>query len=445
MQTVEHRLSHVVAGWALWSMPRRARAFILVVDLVFASLLGTGLATTSFTAADLSAFAVFIGGALVSIEGSLRFSWRRPEGGGGANNLLAVWTVPVALLLPPVYSAMVFLPLLAFTQVRVLRRPPVKLLFTAASTGIAGFAGAAVHGWVMAGQAPWHPESLVGSPRALTATLLCVALRYAINRLLVGEVVALTKPGARTLAMFRDSATSGLTAAEACTAVLVALAYLSSPYAILLAIPPVLVLQRTLLVAELRQAARTDPKTGLANSGYWREVAEREIARARSGGEPLVVLLVDVDHFKTVNDRFGHLIGDDVLRAVSAGLTHGLRPRDFVGRFGGEEFVILLAGTDLDQGRHTAERIRAHIAELGVAPANRQEEIRVTISVGVAGFRENGHSVHELLDAADTALYAAKHAGRNCVRVARGARQQVLDLTGGAARLIDLQSRAPVD
>jgi len=204
---------------------------------------------------------------------------------------------------------------------------------------------------------------------------------------------------------------------------------------------PVLVLQRTLLLAEFRDAARTDPKTGLANSSYWREVAEREIQRARGGGEPLAVLLVDIDNFKAVNDRYGHLTGDDVLRGVATGLTEGLRPRDFVGRFGGEEFVILLAGSDLEQARHTAERVRAQVAEVAVASANRREQVSVTVSVGVAAFRDSGHSVHELLDAADTALYAAKHAGRNCVRVAEGARQQVLDLSADGRRFIDLRAQ----
>ncbi|HEY5049446.1 MAG TPA: GGDEF domain-containing protein, partial [Acidothermaceae bacterium] len=153
------------------------------------------------------------------------------------------------------------------------------------------------------------------------------------------------------------------------------------------------------------------------------------------------VLLVDIDNFKAVNDRYGHLTGDDVLRGVATGLTEGLRPRDFVGRFGGEEFVILLAGSDLEQARHTAERVRAQVAEVAVAAANRREQVSVTVSVGVAAFRDSGHSVHELLDAADTALYAAKHAGRNCVRVAEGARQQVLDLTADGRRLIDMRAQ----
>jgi diguanylate cyclase (GGDEF)-like protein len=142
-----------------------------------------------------------------------------------------------------------------------------------------------------------------------------------------------------------------------------------------------------------------------------------------------------------VNDRYGHLAGDDVLRGVADGMTLGLRPRDFVGRFGGEEFVVLLAGSDLQQAKQTAERIRARVAEVVVQASSRGEPVQVTVSVGVAAFRDSGHSVHELLDAADTALYAAKHAGRNCVRVAEGTRQQVLDLTTDQ-RVIDLRAQS---
>jgi diguanylate cyclase (GGDEF)-like protein len=223
--------------------------------------------------------------------------------------------------------------------------------------------------------------------------------------------------------------------------VLVAIACVASPYSVLLAIPPVLVLQRTLLLAEFREAARTDQKTGLANSTYWREVAERAITRARGGRDLLAVLLCDIDHFKAVNDRYGHLTGDDALRAVANALTDGLRPHDFVGRFGGEEFVVLLTGSDLEQARHAAERIREHVAALRVDTSNGRDPVKLTISVGVAAFRESGHSINELLDAADTALYAAKAAGRDCVRVAEGARQQILDLTGEPPSVIDLRDQ----
>ena len=435
-------------GWQrlVWALPRRARLFVLAVAALYLGSLAVGVVTTRPKMSDVLTFAVLAACAVLSIEGSLRLVWRGPKPGRTTNDMLAVWTIPVVLLLPPLYGALVVLPVFGFLQLRVGRRPLVKLAFSVSAAGLANFVASTLHGTLVGGQlhaahANWDVHALVGTPGVLAATVACVMVRHALNMGLVAEVMTLTSPSARLRDSFVDSEAWVGIAAESCTGVLVALACAASPYAVLFALAPVLVLQRTLLLAEFRDAARTDPKTGLANSSYWREVAEREIKRARGGGEPLAVLLVDIDNFKAVNDRYGHLTGDDVLRGVATGLTDGLRPRDFVGRFGGEEFVILLAGSDLEQARHTAERVRSQVAEVVVAAANRRDQVSVTVSVGVAAFRDSGHSVHELLDAADTALYAAKHAGRNCVRVAEGARQQVLDLTADGRRLIDLRAQ----
>ncbi|MDQ1485257.1 MAG: hypothetical protein QOJ62_950 [Actinomycetota bacterium] len=430
------------ARWDLWALPRRAQVLIGVVDAMFALVVVAGVLVTRFHVSDVVMFLTLVVCALLSIEGSLRLVWNGPRVGRAANDMLAVWTIPVMLLLPPLYGALVVVPLLTFLQLRVGKRPPVKLLFSIAATGVANFAGSTLHAALVGGPARWHVHELVGTPGAIAATVICIVTRYAVNMVLVAEVVAMTTPSARMRDTFADAEAWGVVAAESCTGVLVAVACSAAPYAVLFAIAPVLVLQRTLLLAEFREAARTDPKTGLANSSHWREVAEREIARARGGSEPLAVLLVDIDNFKSVNDRYGHLTGDDVLRGVANGLTLGLRPRDFVGRFGGEEFVVLLAGSDLEQARQAAERLRSHVAEVSVEASNRGEAVRVTVSVGVAAFRDSGHSVHELLDAADTALYAAKHAGRNCVRVAAGPQQRVLDLTGEGARMLDLRAQS---
>lgn len=421
-------------------MPRKARIFVVSVDLLFVFALVAAFGRTAIHPHDLTTFGVLVGCGLLSIEGSLRLVWRRPQAGTLTNDMLGVWTLPVVLVLPPMYALLVVLPLEGYFYVRVMRRAPVKWVFNTASIGLAGFVAANVH-VALLGHQPTDVRALVGTATALAATIACAAIRQAINSAFIAEVIALTKPGARLSDVFADREAWGGIAAESCTGMLVAVACTAAPYAVLLAIPPVLVLQRTLLVAEFREAARTDTKTGLANSAYWREVAERELTRARGGGEPLAVLLVDIDHFKLVNDRYGHLAGDDVLRGVADGMTQALRPRDFVGRFGGEEFVVLLAGSDLQQAKHTAERIRARVAEVVVQASSRGEPVQVTVSVGVAAFRASGHSVHELLDAADTALYAAKHAGRNCVRVAEGTRQQVLDLTSDQ-RVIDLRTQA---
>ncbi len=429
-----------VRGWSFWRLPASARGYVLTIEALYVAAIAVGVSRTRFDGSSWWTFAALSGCAMLSIEGSLRLVWRRPRH-DRSNDLMAVWTLPVALLLPPLFAALVVIPVEAFFYLRVMRRAPVKFLFNVSAIGLGGYLAASVRQAVTSTGYPVDVTALVGGGSVLFATLLCVVVRQGAISVIAARLFAFLQPGTTVRVHLGSTEDAGVIAAEACTGVLVAIACAASPFAVLLAIPPVLALQRALLVAEFREAARTDAKTGLANSGYWREVAEREIARARGGGESLAVLLVDIDHFKDVNDRFGHLTGDDILRAVATALTDGLRPRDFVGRFGGEEFVVLLTGSDLEQARQAAERIRAHVADVRVEATGRAQLVGVTISVGVAAFRESGHSVHELLDAADTALYAAKRAGRNCVRVADGTRQQVLDLTVDTPRVLDLRSQ----
>jgi diguanylate cyclase (GGDEF)-like protein len=428
-----------VRGWAVWRLPASARAYIVAVEVGYLVALAVGATRLTLDVSIWSTFAVLSGCAMLSIEGSLRLVWRRPQH-DRSNDMMAVWTLPVALLLPPVFAALVVVPVEIFFYLRVMRRAPMKCAFNIAAIGLAGFAAASLREALTSIAYPVRVDALVGGASVILVTLLCVAVRQGAISLVAARLFAFLQPGTTVRRHLGTAEDAGVIAAEACTGVLVAVACAASPFAVLLAVPPVLVLQRTLLIADFREAARTDAKTGLANSSYWREVAEREISRARSGREPLAVLLIDIDHFKDVNDRYGHLTGDDILRAVATALTDGLRPRDFVGRFGGEEFVVLLTGSDLEQARHAAERIRLHVSDVKVEATGRSTAVQVTISIGVAAFRDSGHSVHELLDAADTALYAAKRAGRNCVRVAEGARQQVLDITVDSPRVLDLRS-----
>jgi diguanylate cyclase (GGDEF)-like protein len=184
----------------------------------------------------------------------------------------------------------------------------------------------------------------------------------------------------------------------------------------------VIVLHRVLLLPHFQQAARTDSKTGLLTAGFWHEVAGRELARARRLAEPLGVLMLDLDHFKSFNDRMGHLVGDQLLRAVADELRSETRPYDLVGRFGGEEFVILLPGVGTAQVEHVADRIRLRISRLRVlvdGPHDRPVTVDgVSVSIGAAVRPDDGDEIDQLLLAADGALLAAKAAGRDRVRLA---------------------------
>jgi diguanylate cyclase (GGDEF)-like protein/PAS domain S-box-containing protein len=171
----------------------------------------------------------------------------------------------------------------------------------------------------------------------------------------------------------------------------------------------------------LREALRTqsvrDALTGLYNRRYLEEMLDREVRRASRAAQSLGVLMIDLDHFKNFNDTYGHEAGDAVLREIGVSLTKGVRAEDFVCRFGGEEFVVILPTADLSASRARAERLRTRTKELTILHQGKSMGM-LTISVGVATFPEHGTSPKELMAAADAALYEAKRGGRDQVVVA---------------------------
>ena len=164
--------------------------------------------------------------------------------------------------------------------------------------------------------------------------------------------------------------------------------------------------------SEAHAAARTDTLTGLPNRRAIEEVLVGAVARATRYGEPLTLLVIDLDHFKQINDRHGHIVGDAALRCAAERLDHALRSGDVAGRWGGEEFVVVLSHTDLDDGLVVAERIREAIAAAQVEPS-----VTLSASIGLSVLHAGG--VEALLRDADAALYAAKDAGRNRTIAAR--------------------------
>jgi diguanylate cyclase (GGDEF)-like protein len=173
---------------------------------------------------------------------------------------------------------------------------------------------------------------------------------------------------------------------------------------------------RALFVSQrqLSELAIRDPLTGLGNRRYFMERAEAACGLAQRHRRELCVLMLDIDHFKAVNDRHGHAAGDDVLKLVAARLALALRDADIRGRIGGEEFAVVLPEAGLAQAMQTAERLRQTVAETVVSTDHAPEPLRVTVSVGVAAL-SGSESLDELLARADGSLYEAKRAGRNRV------------------------------
>jgi diguanylate cyclase (GGDEF)-like protein len=175
---------------------------------------------------------------------------------------------------------------------------------------------------------------------------------------------------------------------------------------------PVLANLRDLAIAESR--ASTDGLTALANQRAVKETVKRMVAQTSRALRPLTAIMLDLDHFKQINDTYGHSRGDDVLAAVGAILSGTVRSSDFVGRNGGEEFIVLLPDTNSDTARVVAEKIRAAIADIAVSGVDRE----ITASLGIATIPQDAGDGDELVRSADRALYLAKNNGRNRVETA---------------------------
>ncbi len=168
----------------------------------------------------------------------------------------------------------------------------------------------------------------------------------------------------------------------------------------------------------IRREAMTDGLTGISNRKAFDEQIERLIAEATASGRTFTLLMLDIDHFKSFNDNYGHQVGDQVLRLVARTLTDGIKGKDISSRYGGEEFVIMLPETNLDHGISVAESLRKALANKEVINrANGDFLGRITMSIGVAQYYV-GEKAEELIERADSALYIAKHNGRNQVAAA---------------------------
>jgi diguanylate cyclase (GGDEF)-like protein len=261
----------------------------------------------------------------------------------------------------------------------------------------------------------------------------CEIIGGRIQHLFVAGAVKLSNPQMRIWAMqFNREALQGQFVALD-LGVFIALAVALSPGLVLIALPTVFLVRRFTVHPWLLAQSRIDAKTGLLNVSTWEREAEIELSRSVRTRQPVALAILDIDHFKRVNDTHGHLVGDRVLKAVADTIKGQSRDYDRAGRFGGEEFVLLFAQADEGDACRIAERLRASIGDLAVPIDDRPEAaiVQVTISIGVAAVaRGANRELSDLLTAADSALYRAKEAGRNrvCVSAPVQAGQLVAEL-----------------
>src|SRR4051812_18750618 len=191
--------------------------------------------------------------------------------------------------------------------------------------------------------------------------------------------------------------------------------WLVNPWLLPFAVAPLLLIHRSLAIPQLQAEARVDPKTGLFNARHFAVVMQEELGRAQRFQRPMSLIMADLDLLRDINNTYGHLAGDAVLRGISEVFRQQLRHYDVPARFGGEEFSILLPETPPDQAFEIADRIRRNVAAKLFEVETSSEPIRATISMGVAGFPRDGGDMNELVHQADLAVYRAKLQGRNRV------------------------------
>ncbi len=170
------------------------------------------------------------------------------------------------------------------------------------------------------------------------------------------------------------------------------------------------------MTKDLERLASIDSLTGTFNRGYFLSAAKNENQRSKRYGHHLSLLMLDIDNFKSVNDTYGHDVGDEALKSTVATILQVLRTEDTLGRFGGEEFIVLLPETSAARAEPVAQRIRQMVAE--IVMETEQGPLSFTISIGIAEVRDN-EEIEAILKRADSALYEAKKNGRNCVVMAR--------------------------
>jgi len=410
-----------IRGWRLWSVPRKALVLILCVETV--TVLATGLSVaTSYrqclTEAATARLAVLLLLAIAYSEITYRMQrMRRYLGGAVLIGLQSVWAFAGVLILPIGYSGALVCGLFLVAAMRRRQQKAVayRLTYTGATVVLATLAAKAV---AMAIQ----PRIVELPPGDLTAVAVAAAALtfFLINTPLVVTVIYLASGAPSLTALVPAKEELGLEAATLVLGMMTAeitlrLAWLTPTVLILM-----LLLQRSSLVSQLEVAAATDSKTGLLNAAAWQELSQRELLRAQRDGSPCAVLLMDLDHFKRVNDTVGHLAGDAALKAIGDALKRELRGYDAVARFGGEEFVVFLDDLGLEEALQVAERTLSRVRGLVINDAGTGGRISLTASIGMAAYPQHGQALTELMEQADSALYIAKRSGRDRVGLPAG-------------------------
>jgi diguanylate cyclase (GGDEF)-like protein len=406
--------------WALWAQPRAEICYLLGLELCTVLAVAFVVAEGHVVVAtDWVRFGLLLGLASVHMFLSRRQEESRRNRMDTVHvDLTSIWNFAAALVLP-VPLALLSIVVIRFQRWFVARRPMYRFVF---GTAVIVVCVLAAHAVLTAGGVPtWSGAGVASALRDFGVAGAAGAVYVAGQILLVGAAIALHSDRPTVAMAVGSRYDNGLETFTVALGMVTAVLLVHAPPALLVMVAVGVLGNRLTEIRQLQVDVRTDPKTGLLNMRGWQEAAAKELARADRARGVVGLLMVDIDHFKLINDTWGHPAGDDMLVAVAGVLRTETRPADVVGRFGGEEFVVLLPDADTPAARAVAERIRVRVAELAVVSTDKRGGPAAitgrTTSVGVAVRRHPG-TLAQLLQAADAAVYAAKEGGRDQVRVA---------------------------
>jgi diguanylate cyclase (GGDEF)-like protein/putative nucleotidyltransferase with HDIG domain len=322
-----------------------------------------------------------------------------------------VFLVAAALLLPP--ELIVLIPLVQTVPEWLKERYPWPIQ----GFNISNYTLDSLAAWGVADLVNHHGQSVIANTdaRFAVAGLSAAVAFVAVNHVFVAIIMKLGRGHS-----FRESGLFGVESISVDVVLTILGVSLAAfwnwnPWLIFAALAPLVVVHRSLSVPQLQAEARVDPKTGLYNARYFATTLAAELARAARFERPMSLIMADLDLLRDINNSYGHLAGDAVLKGIAEIFHAELRHYDVPARFGGEEFSILLPETPPEQAMEIAERIRRAVAEREFEVETAAEPIRATVSLGVAGFPKDGADANELIHQADLAVYRGKLQGRNRV------------------------------
>jgi diguanylate cyclase (GGDEF)-like protein len=390
--------------------------YVLGIEAIGVGIMAVTAIHAPITKTDWIRFAILVGCVIAHVELTRHVERVRhvTSGVGPVMDTDSAWCIAAVVALPAVLAGGIILIMFAWLWFRLWRgkRPLYRWVFNTATVLVATQTAAAI--------LALDPHTYPGVPTTFAALGLAVvaaALRWLVNFSLVSGAILLSSPNMRAIELL-DNIGERIMEVGAFGLGLVAAALLAyDPLLLVGVVVGLAVMHRGVLVAQFRKAARTDSKTGLDTAGWWHQVAEHAFERARVTGASIAALMIDLDYFKRVNDTYGHLAGDKVLQSVAEAINSEIRDCDTAGRWGGEEFVVLIPDVDSIEVRAIAERIRRRVQSLVITLPGQDLIIEdISASIGCALYPAPGITVvDDLVLAADTAVYSAKNNGRNQV------------------------------